>query len=150
MPEPKIIAKQFIYRNSLKWLGQKKGLLNNINKPDIEIATPPEFKGHTGIWTPEDLFVASVNSCIMTTFLYYIGKQGLELLGYESNAEGFLEKIEKQFVFSTIEIKPKILVKQDADIQKVEKLIELCERNCLISNSIRSKVKVYPEIKKGV
>ncbi len=150
MPEPKIRINQFIYRNSLKWQGERRGLLSSFAKPDIEVATPPEFKGHQGIWTPEELFVASVNTCIMTTFLYYIDKEELEFLSYESDAEGILEKVENKFMISTIKIKPKILVKQDADIQKVEKLIELCERSCLISNSIKSKVKVTPEIKTRV
>ena len=67
-------SKQFVYKNSLKWQRDKKGELSSSGKADIEIATPPEFKGHPGIWSPEDLFVASVNSCIMTTFLYYAQK----------------------------------------------------------------------------
>jgi organic hydroperoxide reductase OsmC/OhrA len=150
MPEPKIKLEHFVYRNSLKWLGQRRGLLSSGGKPDIEIATPLEFKGHPGIWTPEDLFVASLNTCIMTTFLHFADKQGLEFLRYESDAVGILEKVENKFMISMIEIKPKISVKQDADIQGVEKLIELCERNCVISNSIKSKVKVTPEIKIGV
>jgi len=39
-----------------------KGLLSSSGKTNIEIATPPEFRGHLVIWSPEDLFVASVNS----------------------------------------------------------------------------------------
>lgn len=36
----------------------------------IEVATPPAFpKGIAGIWSPEHLFTASVNSCLMMTFL---------------------------------------------------------------------------------
>jgi organic hydroperoxide reductase OsmC/OhrA len=36
----------------------------------IEVATPPQFpKGVQGIWSPEHLFTAPVNSCFMTTFL---------------------------------------------------------------------------------
>ena len=145
----KIKTKQFIYRSYLRWQGQKRGLLSCPNKPDIEIATPPEFKGHSGVWTPEDLFVASVNTCIMTTFLYYADKQGMDFLSYESYAEGVLEKFGNRFMISGIEIKPKILVKQVADIQKVERLIKLSEKNCLISNSIKSKVRVTSEIKTG-
>ena len=146
MPEPRIKTKQFIYRNSLKWLGQRRGLVSSLGKPDIEVATPPEFKGHPGIWTPEDLLIASVNSCIMTTFLYYAEKDGLEFLNYESEAEGVLEKIENQFIFSGIKIRAKILVKKDPDVQKAKDLIELSKKVCLISNSVKSKVIVIPEI----
>ncbi|MBL7130981.1 MAG: OsmC family protein [Candidatus Omnitrophica bacterium] len=146
MSEIKVKSKQFIYKNFIKWQGQKKGLLTSSDKPNIEVATPPEFQGHPGVWTPEDLFVASVNSCIMTTFLYYIDKEGIEFLSYECESEGILERVDNQFVISKIKIKPKITVKKDADIQKIKDLIELTEKNCLISNSIKSKVKVTPRI----
>lgn len=138
--------KRFIYRTKIKWDGVKKGLLSSPDKPDLKIATPPEFKGHAGIWTPEDLLVASVNSCIMTTFLYYAQREGLEFISYESEAEGVLGRVDNQLMFSEIKITPQLLIKQDSDIQKAEKIIELSEKNCLISNSIKSEVKVTPKI----
>ena len=143
------MSKKFIYKNSIKWQLEKKGLLTCHGKPDINIATRPEFRGHGGIWNPEDLFVASVNSCIMTTFLYYAQREGLSFLSYESEAEGILERLENQFVFSEIKIKPLILIKQDTDTQKAKNLIELSKKNCLISNSIKSKVIVIPEVRIG-
>ncbi len=139
--------KKFIYKNSIKWQGTRKGLLSSSGKPDIEVATPPEFRGHGGIWTPEDLFVASVNSCTMTTFLHYAERESLEFLSYESEAEGVLERIEKQFAFSEIKIRPRISVRSDADVQKVKDVIDLSKERCLISNSIKSKVEITPEIK---
>lgn len=140
MSEPKIKTKQFIYRNSLRWLDQRRGLLSCPDKPDIKIATPPEFKGHSGIWTPEELFIASVNTCIMTTFLHFADKQGLKFLGYESDAEGILEKVEDKFMFSKIIVKPKILVNSNNEVEKAKNLIELSSQHCLISNSIKSEV----------
>ncbi len=144
-----IKSRRFIYKNSIKWQSEKKGLLISPDKPDIEVATPPEFRGHPGVWTPEDLFVASVNSCIMTTFLYYAQKENFEILNYESQAEGILEWIEGRFIFSEIKVKPFVFVKQDSDIQKAKEIIGLSEKNCLISNSIKCEVTVLPEIKKS-
>lgn len=138
--------RKFIYKNSIKWKNQKRGLLSSSGKSDVEIATPPEFKGHAGIWSPEDLLVASVNSCIMTTFLYYADRKSLIFLSYESQAEGILEKVERKTMFSEIKIIPQILVKQISDIQKAKDFIELSEKNCLISNSIKSKVTIIPKI----
>jgi len=142
-------GKKFIYKNYIKWQLEKKGLLSSPEKPNIEVATPPEFRGHAGKWSPEDLFVASVNSCIMTTFLHYAQKQGFEFISYESKAQGILERIENQFIFSEIKIKPLILVRQDSDVQKAKNFIEFSEKNCFISNSIKSKIKVDPEIRRG-
>jgi len=146
MVKVRVKSKKFIYKNSIKWLSDRKGLFSSSDKPEVEVATPPEFKGHPGIWTPEDLFVVSVNSCIMTTFLYYCEKEEIEFLSYESEGEGILERVDNTFMISEIKIKPRILVKQKSDIQRVKNIIELCEKNCLISNSIKSKVEVMPEI----
>ena len=147
MGDGKSRVKKFFYKTDLKWLGEKKGVLSSLDKPDIEIATPPEFKGHPGIWTPEDLFVSSVNSCIMTTFLYYAEKEGIEFLSYESQAEGVLEMTDGRLVFSEIRIKPQISVQSPGDVEKIKSLINLSEKTCLISNSIKSRVEVIPEIK---
>ena len=150
MGDVKSRVKKVLYKTGVKWLGEKRGFLSSLDKPDIEVATPPEFKGHPGIWSPEDLFVASVNSCIMTTFLYYAEKEGIEFLGYESQAEGILERVNRQFAFSEIKIRPLVLVKQDTDIQRAKDLLERSEKTCLISNSIKAKVGVFPEIKVGI
>jgi peroxiredoxin-like protein len=144
-----IISKVFVYKNSIRWEGERKGIVSSDNKPSFKVATPPEFKGHPGIWSPEDLFVASVNVCIMTTFLHYAERNKLEFLSYKSDAEGVLEIIDNSFMFSEIKIRPLLEVKKDLDINKAKDLIELSEKNCLISNSIKSKVSVIPEINLG-
>ena len=140
-------ARKFIYRTSVSWTEEKKGILCSAGKPVIEVATPPEFKGHEGMWTPEELFVASVNICIKTTFLYYAQRDEFEFVSYESEAEGVLERVEDKFMFSEIKIKPKITVALKDQIKKAKELIKLAEENCLISNSIKSKIEVIAEIK---
>ena len=138
--------KQFIYKTIVKWIEAKKGELSSSDKHSIEVATPPEFKGHKGIWTPEELFVASVNVCIMTTFLHYAEQSKLAFAGYESSAEGILEKTDADFMISVITIIPKIKLFSIEDVQKTKKIIELSEKNCFISNSMKSKIIVNPEI----
>jgi len=146
MSNIRIKNRQFIYKTYIKWAEEKRGILSSSGKPDIEVATPPEFRGHSGVWTPEELFVASVNTCIMTTFLYYAEKERLKFLSYESSAEGILEKVEREFIFSEIVVTPKILVSSKNEVERVKDLINLSEKNCLISNSLKSKVSVKPEI----
>ena len=41
------------------------------------------------------------------------------------------------------------LIKSNMQIQKAKELVALAEKNCYISNSIKSKVEVIPEIKVG-
>jgi peroxiredoxin-like protein len=112
----------------------------------VAVATPPEFKGHEGIWSPEDLFVASANVCLMTTFLAVAERAGLPLASYESAAEGRLELVEGKFQFTAITLKPTITLKAVSDAAKAKELIEKAEANCLISNSMKAKVTLEPVI----
>ena len=147
MAKVRVKSKQFIYETRLKWKGGREGLLTSgDNKPPIEVSVPPEFKGCSGLWTPEALLVASVNICVMTTFLYYAEKK-IELLSYESSARGILERVEDKFMFSTIEVKPQILVASKDDVEKAQSLLELSEKNCFISNSLKSRVILKTEIR---
>jgi len=147
MGEIRAKPKKFIYRTNLKWVEARKGLLLSIGKPTIEVATPPEFRGHPDIWTPEEFFIAAVNVCIMNTFLYYAERENVKFLSYESSAEGILEKAERGLIFSCVEVIPVISVKSANDVEKIRELIALSEKNCFISNSIKSKVTVKSEIK---
>jgi len=133
-----------MYHTTVKWTEQRKGVISCAGKPDVPVATPPEFKGHEGIWSPEDLFVASVNICVMTTFLAVAERAGLAFSAYESIAEGRLELVEGKFQFTAITIKPTITLKAVADAAKAKELIEKAEANCLISNSMKTRVLLEP------
>jgi peroxiredoxin-like protein len=140
-------SKRYTYRASVRWLEQKRGMMTSAGKPDVQVATPPEFKGHEGIWSPEDLFVASVNVCIMSTFLAFAERAGLAFTAYESDAEGILELVEGKFQVTSIAVKPTVRLKPGEDVGKAKDLLAKAEANCLISNSIKSTVTLVPTIK---
>lgn len=139
-----IRPKSYKYPTSVRWTGEKKGALTVAGKPPVEVATPPEFKGHEGIWSPEDLFVAAVNSCIMTTFLAFAGRAGLAFEGYESEAEGALEFVDDRLVFTKIVVRPRVTLRPGADRKQAEEILHKAEKNCLVSNSLRTEVILEP------
>ena len=139
--------KSYLYHTEVKWTEQRKGVISCAGKPDIQVATPPEFKGHEGIWSPEDLFVASANICLMTTFLAVAERAGLAFTAYESATEGRLELVEGKFQFTAIRLKPTITLSTNADTAKAKELIEKAEANCLISNSMKSRVSLEATIR---
>jgi len=140
-------SKVYLYHTTVRWTEQRKGTISCAGKPDVSVATPPEFKGHEGIWSPEDLFVASANVCLMTTFLAVAERAGLAFSSYESAAEGRLEIVEGKFQFTTITIKPTIVLNAVGDATKARELIEKAEANCLISNSMKARVILDPVIR---
>ncbi len=135
-----IRSRSYTYRTAVKWTGRRMGVASSPGKPDVQVATPPEFKGHEGIWSPEDLFVAAVNVCLMTTFLALAERAGLPLAGYESEAEGRLEMVDGKFQVTAITLRPKVALGPGGDGGKVGELLAKAEANCLISNSIKSRV----------
>lgn len=139
-----IRPKSYRYTTSVRWTGEKKGMMDVAGKPSVEVATPPEFKGHEGIWSPEDLFVASVNSCIMTTFLAFADRAGLGYEKFESEAEGLLEFVDGKFLFTKIVVRPRVALRSGEDKGKAKEILHKAERNCLVSNSIRTEVILEP------
>ncbi len=139
--------KVYLYHTAVKWTEQRKGLISCAGKPDVLVATPPEFKGHDGIWSPEDLFVAAANICLMTTFLSVAERAGLVFASYESEAEGKLELVDGKFQFTAITLKPVITLPAGGDAAKAKELIEKAEANCLISNSMKAHVTLIPTIR---
>jgi len=139
-------TKRYTYQTTVRWTGQKIGTITSQGKPIIEVATPPEFKGHPGIWSPEDLFVASANICLMTTFLSFAERNGLQFSGYESEAEGSLDMVDGKFMFTSITLRPKITLKSQEDIDKAKELLTKAEAHCLISNSMKCRVIIEPSV----
>ena len=140
-------SKVYTYHTAIKWTEQRKGVISCAGKPDIQVATPPELKGHEGIWSPENVFVASANICLMTTFLAVAERAGLAFNSYESVAEGRLELVDGKFQFTAITLKPTISLAASSDAAKAKELIEKAESNCLISNSMKAKVSLEATIR---
>ena len=144
--EPSVKPKVFEYRVRIRWEREKIGLLQVPEKPPLEVASPPEFRGHPGYWTPEDLLVAAVNSCTMTTFLSLAARRELPLSAYECEASGTLERVEGTFRFSRILLRPRIGVSRPEDRERALALFHEAESSCLIANSLLSRVESEPEI----
>lgn len=134
------------YNIFLKWDSDRKGHLSSPELPTvIEVATPPEFeKGIPNIWSPEHLFTASVVSCFMTTFLAISEYSKLDFISFECGSEGILEKIDGKYLMTKIILKPMLTITHQSKVEKAQKVLEMSERACLISNSIKCEVFLKP------
>ena len=137
------------YEVKVNWEADRKGLMSSpVLNTKIEVATPPEFpKGMPGIWSPEHLLVAAVNSCLMTTFLAIAENFRFGYIGFESNADGKLEKVDGKYMISEVVLSPVLTIAPDADKEKAIRILEKSEAACLISNSVKAKIVFKPEIK---
>ncbi len=137
------------YNVDLKWMSDRKGLIFSPElESKIEVATPPQFaKGVEGLWSPEHLLTAAVNSCFMTTFLAIAENSGLEFGNFECNAKGKLEQVDGKFLITEILLDTILKIKNAAEEEKAVKILKKAEAACLISNSIKSKVTLDIHIK---
>ncbi|MDA0195145.1 MAG: OsmC family protein [Bacteroidetes bacterium] len=152
--------KPHFYQVNIKWDSERKGILCSpeltavTNESGcIEIATPPEFpKGIPGIWSPEHLFTASVNSCLMTTFLAIADNSKLEFSAFQCQAQGKLEKVDGKFLMTEVILKPTLTIAWEKDRERAERILHKSEAACLISNSITSRIIMEPiiEVTEGV
>jgi len=145
--EPKRAFKSFRFESQLRWTSGRRAILSAAGKPEIEASSPPEFKGEAGFWTPEDLFISSVNVCTMLTFVAFAQNKRLEFHSYESRVEGLIENVEGKYRYTEITIQPRIEVKSREDADRARTIVEDAHKACFVSNSITSSVKVVPEIR---
>jgi peroxiredoxin-like protein len=142
------MSDQHNYEVNLQWNNDRKGTLSSPVLPNqIEVATPPDFpKGMAGIWSPEHLFVAAVNSCLMTTFLAIAENSKIEFISFESNAVGIVDKVDGKYAVTEIILKPKLVIPPSQHEDRAKCVLEMSEKACLISNSIKTKITLEPII----
>jgi len=137
------------YEVKVNWESDRKGLMSSpVLNSNIEVATPPEFpKGMPGIWSPEHLLVAAVDSCLMTTFLSIAENSKFDFVSFESSATGKLERLDSKYLISEIELSPVLVIHHEDDREKAIRILQKSEAACLISNSVKATIIFKPTIK---
>jgi peroxiredoxin-like protein len=138
---------QFFYETEVQWIGGRRGLLSAEGFPNIEVTAPPEFQGDEMTWTPEHLFVAAVNSCYLATFAAIAVVSRLVVLSFATKATGMLEKVEgRGYRITEIVLKPALLLRSEADVERGTRLLDKALQHCFVSNSIQSEVRLSPAV----
>lgn len=145
--KPKVKYKTFTYQTKLSRVATRACMLKSEGKQEFRVASPPEFKGEEGIWSPEDLLVAAVNVCVFTTFAAFAERKEIPVVSYESEAEGVLEFTDGGYQFTKVTVHPVVVVESTDYIDETERMVEDAHKKCLISNSIKGKTIVESEIK---
>lgn len=135
------------YKTYLKWDEGRIGTLSSETLDSFKVATPPEFpKGVPNTWSPEHLYVASINACLMTTFLAIAENSKLEFISFSCESKGKLEKVDGRFMISEVELSSEIKVNNERDKERAGRIIVKAEEHCLISNSVKTKIILSPNI----
>jgi len=139
--------KSHTFKGSVKWTGGRTWDFAGESSPMIHGSSPVRFRGEEGKLTPEDLLLASVNTCIISTFSAYLARKDFEPIGYTSEVEGLLEHTDHSgFIFTKIKVKVYVTVGTEEEKAQVIEMLEKAHKDCWMSNSLKSETTLETEV----
>jgi len=131
------MATSYSYRTTARWTEHKRGIVDGEGIPrTINFASPPEFGGEPGLWTPEHLLLASVGTCYVATLRAVAEASKAEFHALELAVEGTIEKQEGGFRFTRIVLRPVVTIEKEEERERMSRLLDKAERVCLVSRSL--------------
>ncbi len=126
---------------TLEELGNAEGALLIVDSPPVRVGPPPQFDGRPGHHSPEDLLLAAVASCHMTTLVALARRKELPIKSYAAKASGTLEKTREGLRFTSIRLRVEAATDPGRE-QDLEHLVGLAETHCIVSNALRLDVEL--------
>ncbi len=119
------------------WSSGQTGLAKSDSAPNaIHFASPPQFGGLQGRWTPEDLLISAVASCFTTTFHAIAGASKFEYTDLEVEAEGVVSKTETGYTFREIVLRPNLTIPNEESRDRAISLLQKVKELCLVSRAL--------------
>ena len=146
------MSKTAVYNTTVSWKGEHWGHIVMGNGPEMPFSAPPDAQGHPGVFTPEDAFVAAINTCIMMMFLWAAERYKLDLISYECRAEGTkLIELDRTEIFTDVVMRPRVRIcaggeKPDAVRARARKALQSAEKYSLVANSVKSAIHIEAEV----
>jgi organic hydroperoxide reductase OsmC/OhrA len=134
------------YKTVTEWKGSHIGEVRLSNGLVLPFSAPPSSHGLGGVLTPEDAFVAALNTCYMLMFIWSVERLKIDLVSYTCVAEGHVEEfLDRTSTFDKVTLRPRIVVR-GCDEERVRRALELAEKYSLVWQSIKASVTLEPEI----
>ncbi len=108
---------------------------------ETEMSAPEEFGGDSENPSPEDLFNASLGSCILATFKVTAERKGLDFNEIEVESNTDLDRNEEgRPIMKRADVTVSVHVVSDDSL--AEEVAEIAEKNCFIHNSVKTDVEL--------
>jgi organic hydroperoxide reductase OsmC/OhrA len=119
---------------------EKSWTLKTDEGLQTQMTVPKEFGGDNKNPSPEDLFSASLQTCMIATFKSIAERKGLEYEEIVSEASVTLDRGEdSRPIMKEAEINLELSGVKDQE--KAEKVTQATEKNCFIHNSVKTDVR---------
>lgn len=119
--------------------GEDKWSLETAEGLKTKMSVPEEFGGDKTEPSPEDLFSASLQTCVVATFNTIAERKGLNYGKIKSEASVRLDRgDDSRPIMKNGEIT--VEVTQVEDRSKAEEVADITERNCFVHNSVKTEI----------
>jgi organic hydroperoxide reductase OsmC/OhrA len=136
-------AKSYEFPVDVRWTGGRRTIASVPGKDELEVATPPEFKGGVeGVWSPEDLFVGSIASCYAVTLVAAAERREIPLRRLEVGGAGCVtQRDDGRFGFAEVVLHVEVLTDPGYEEAAAEAVV-MAELGCLVACSVDLPVRV--------
>jgi peroxiredoxin-like protein len=122
------------------------GTLSAAGLPHLEVAAPLDFDGPGDAWTPEHLLLAAVQSCFLLTLRSVARFSKIDVVDFEADIVGTVDRRDGVTRFTDIVLRPRLTVAAGTGHERAVRLLEKSEKNCLVTASLATPVRLEGEI----
>lgn len=134
----------YLYENEVV---QENGItkLTTTNGAVMDLEPPQEFGGSGKLVSPEELFIASINSCLSMTFREFARAARIGVNSYSCRAVGRLEGDGTSLRFARVDLYPEIEVNSGSE-KRTEQILDQAKLRCLVGRSVDVVAVIHPKI----
>jgi organic hydroperoxide reductase OsmC/OhrA len=119
-----------------EWRDGRQVTLAAPGKPGLDVALPSDFKnGVPGVWSPEELLIASLATCFELTMMAVAEYRNVPLLDIRVDATGHVERKSHLYKLVLVELD----VHAETGIGRrgdVEQIAQMAHEGCLVGNAL--------------
>jgi organic hydroperoxide reductase OsmC/OhrA len=134
------------YRGRLTGGPSTYGELTAGRVPALRTAPPPQFDGPGDAWSPEEIFLAAIESCFLFTFQAVARSSKLEFVTLELDAEGTVDRDDRVVRFTEIILRAGLTVPAGTARARAIAALEKTKSACLVSASINTPIRLVAHV----
>ncbi|HVX39431.1 MAG TPA: OsmC family protein [Gemmatimonadaceae bacterium] len=147
------------YAASVEWTGARQGGTTSYqsysreyeywspNKLRVRASADPVFRGDGTLYNPEDMLVVALSTCHLLSYLAICARAGVNVVGYEDDAEGTMTMHDGKERFVEVVLRPRVIVAPGTDLARAQALHDGAHDECYIANSVNFPVRHEPTVR---
>jgi len=122
------------------------GEVTSPGLPPLCLNAPADFDGPGDEWSPEHLLLTAVQGCFLLTFRAVAAASKVAFVALTAETYGTVDRTDGVTRFTEIVLKPTVVFPAGTDMERAARLVEKAEKNCLISASLSTPVRLEPTL----